>query len=266
MKMRKLFFVLITVCGALLPPTIFAAPSCGDQDFTGTYGIMAEGAITVPGFPITGPFAQAGQARADGAGNVVMTSVLSYNGFLFNATLEATYVVASDCTITIQVPAAIPLNQPQTFRGILSEGGREFSLMMTNPLGQTMTAVLTKQDNRTCSAKDLSGAYAVLLKGAVVTPAVAGITGQFVRGGKLVADGAGNFTAETSANYNGFLIQPENFSGTYTVAGDCSLTLQYDQSGVSNTWMGALVKHSGRAIVIVSSPTGFAIVGTLDRQ
>ena len=59
MKTGVLGFALVLLAGALPGQRLFATQNCGNQDFNGAFGILASGAITVPGFPITGPFARA---------------------------------------------------------------------------------------------------------------------------------------------------------------------------------------------------------------
>ncbi len=252
---------------ALYCPSLFAIDHCGGRDFQGTYGILASGAVTVPGFPITGPFARAGQVVADGSGNATFNTTASYNGLFFDESITATYEVFPNCTIEFHVEPFAPIFQPAVFEGVIADNKREVEFMIVSPPGQTIHATLVKQSQVSCSAASFAGSYALNLSGTFdlvlfqATPPFG-----FVRLGKLVADGKGHFTANTFANYNGFLIQPEEISGTYAVTANCAVALQYqDASGKEWEWKGALIDNSKGADLIVNEP-GTAINGTLKQQ
>ena len=251
-------------------PSLFAIDRCGGQDFQGTYGILASGAVTVPGFPITGPFARAGQVVADGHGNATFNTTASYNGIFFSEAITATYQVFPNCTIEFRVDAFDPIFQPAVFDGVIADNKREVQFMITSPPGQTIHATLVKQSQGRCHAGSLAGSYALNMSGTTISiplpPAPYPLLGGFVRLGKLAADGKGHFTANTFVNYNGFLITPEEISGTYAVKDNCAVTLQYqDLSGKGWEWKGALIDNSKGADLIVNEP-GTVINGTLKQQ
>jgi len=245
--------------------TLLAVQHCGAQDFKGTYGIVAHGAVTVPGFPITGPFARAGQVIADGNGKLVFNTTASYNGFLFEESIYATYVVSPDCGMVFTVEPFAPIFQNATFRALLSDNKRQVNFMITEPLGQTISAVLKKQDAGFCTEKDLAGSYDLHLTGNIVTPPAGLLPGQFVRVGRFVPDGNGHFSATTNANYNGFLIRAEELSGTYTMAANCTVRMLYTYENVPYIWNGALTDNS-KGVDLVVANDGFAISGELTQQ
>ena len=275
--MNKLLYFSLALIAGLTAQNLLATPGCNNGDFNGIYGILARGAVTVPAPPLTGPFARAGRVQADGKGNVTFNTTASYNGNMFSEQITATYAVSADCSIVFTVSPFAPVFLPATFSGHFTSDQRVVEFMITSPPGQTIHAVLTKQGFGLgegigeglfgmCGAWDLSEPFTVLLEGSVITPATGQLPGFFVRFGTVTPDGKGNFSAQTTANYNGFLIQPENFSGTYTVASDCAITMNYKFNGVSFTWSGGLFNHSRGADLIVSSPAGSAINGTLDAE
>jgi len=252
---------------------LLAIDFCGNQSFSGVYGIVANGSVTVPGFPITGPVARAGQFISDGKGNLQINTTASYNGFIFSEPIKGTYSVAPDCTVTINTFLPNPINQPAVFNGILSDNARTLTFMISNPPGQVIRAVVKKlsagedddsQGRAACSNRSLSRPSALFLQGFVINAVTGQFPGEFVRVGKFTPDGAGHFTAQTTANYEGVVIQPENFSGTYSVARDCSLSVTYTFMGQTFTWNGALI--NGGADLIVANPAGSAIAGTLSTQ
>lgn len=247
--------------------TLFALDRCGNQDFRGTYGILGSGAVTVPGFPITGPFGRAGIFVADGNGNFEAHTIASYNGLFFEEPISGTYQVFQDCRIEFQVLPFAPVGLPATFEGVIADNKHEVQFMIADPPGQTIHATLRKQSQHHCSAQNLSGGYALDLSGAYyVVENQMPVLWQFVRTGKLEADGRGSFTASTMANYNGFMITPEDIAGTYTVEMNCTVTLQYkDAQGETKQWKGALFDNSKGAYVIVLD-AGSIIFGTLKQQ
>jgi hypothetical protein len=202
MKITTLGLALVLLAG-VPSERLFARPGCGNEDFQGTYAILGNGAVTVPAPPLTGPFARAGLVQADGKGSSVVYSTGSYNGNLFSEPISTTYTVSSDCNIVFTVPPFAPIGLPATFTGLLSDDRRQVVFMITSPPGQTIRAIITKQDNgngRGCTEKDLSRPYSLFLQGNVITPAVGQLPGEFVRVGKFTPDGNGNFSAETNAN------------------------------------------------------------------
>ena len=239
---------------------LLAVQNCVTQDFRGTYGMVAHGAVTVPGFPITGPFARAGHVAADGRGNIVFNTVASYNGIPFNESITGTYAMSPDCSMVFTVQPFAPIFQLATFNAFLSDNKRQVDFMITVPLGQVISAVLKKQD-AACTERDLSGPYILHMTGSVVTP----VQFPFARVGKFIPDGHGHFFAQTTANNGGASILPEDFSGTYTVAKDCTVNIQYTFQNTAYDWTGALVENGKGADLIVSNP-GFVIAGTLTQQ
>lgn len=264
MKTALLTFALALVTCAS-NQSLLAVQNCNDQDFNGNYGIVAHGAVTAPGFPITGPFARAGRVLADGQGSVTFETTASYNGYLFTEALTATYSVSPDCTIVFNVQPFAPIYQNAVFKGVLSDNKRQVNFMIAEPLFQTISAVLTKQDSQVCNARSLSGPYALHMTGNIVVAPAGLQPGEFVRVGKFVPDGKGNFSAETNANYNGFVIRAEALAGTFAVNADCTVNIQYTYDGVPYTWHGA-VAENGKRLEVVVAKDGFAVAGELIGQ
>jgi hypothetical protein len=254
----------LSVLACIPVKSLLAVQNCTTQDFKGTYGIVAHGAVTVPGFPITGPFARAGQVVADGNGKLVFNTTASYNGFLFSEAISATYTVSADCSMTFKVDPFAPIFLPATFKAFLSDNKRQVDFMIFEPPGQAISAVLKKQD-QDCNASNFSGPYVLHMTGSVVVAPAGTAPGIFVRVGKIIPDGKGRFSAETNANYSGAIILAENFAGTYTVAQDCTVNIQYTFNSVPYVWSGALVAN-GKGVDLVVATVGLAIAGELTEQ
>jgi hypothetical protein len=264
MKRGTFIFVFVLLLCAQ-GQRLLAAGKCSNRDFNGTYGIVAHGAVTVPGYPITGPFARAGQVTADGNGNLLFNTTASYNGYLFSEEIYATYAVASDCTMVFNVQPFAPIYQNATFKALFSDNKRRVDFMIADPPGQVISAVLQKQNSSACAERTLSGPYGLHLTGDVITAPAGLPSGKFVRVGSFTPDGTGHFSAQTNTNYNGFVIREEDFSGTYTVAGNCTVNIQYTYENVTYLWTGAIVDN-GQGVDLVVANIGFAIAGELNQQ
>src|SRR5438105_74411 len=82
----------------------FAKPGCTTQQVQGTYGLLANGFVLVPGSPISGPFMRIGTFSADGKGGAVISTLAIYNGINFGPEFfSGTYSVTSDCTIDLHL-------------------------------------------------------------------------------------------------------------------------------------------------------------------
>jgi len=274
MSQRVLGFALVLFV-VLSGQALFATQHCNTNDFSGSYGMVANGSVTVPALPITGPFRRAGLMQADGKGNMQVNTTASYNGLIFNEQITGTYQVSSDCSVTFYLTPFAPVFLPAQLNGFLSDNGKHLTFMIVQPPGQTISALVTRQNEgggegngRGCSNNDLSKVYVLWMQGNtpnLQSPVPGQLPWEFVRAGTVSFDGRGNFSAQTTANYNGFLFQPENFTGTYSVAKDCSVTLQYTFQNTPNTWVGAVVDNGDGVDLIVSNP-GVVINGTLEQQ
>lgn len=189
----------------------------------------------------------------------------SYNGQIQPFDATASYTVNPDCTLTFSLTLPPPINLPATLQAVLSQNNGQMTAMITNPPGTTVLSTHVKQLINSCKTSDVTGAYVIDLEGA--NPAIgSNPAGPFRRAGKFIADGSGNFTMSTLANYSGQLTQ-ETSTGTYTVDSSCNLALNYNYSAggsspATMSFTGALV-GAGYDAMIVSTTPGWTISGTL---
>jgi hypothetical protein len=264
----KRFHFAVSIAGLMFLGSGVAARgaiTCSTSDYSGTYAFYTTGALLqLPpqAAILLGPFAQSGIFTSDGQGNVIIESNASYNGFIQSGNATSTYSITPDCVVTFTLTLPFPLSVPSTFTGILSHSNRQDTVMITDPPGSVIVGRHVKQDQRFCGLTDFSGAYQIDIGGTVSAPRER--AGLFQRIGRLVADGAGRFTAKTLGNYNGRLV-PEDFSGTYDVSAKCFVNLKYTYGGENLTINGALGGHGETAMVMVMSP-GWAVSGHLRAQ
>ncbi len=244
-----------------------AGTTCSNADYRGVYTYFSDGAfqdLPPQAAVLAGPFAQAGILIPDGQGNVTLEANASYNGNIAPLFTEATYSVTPDCLISFTVPLPPPLTGVVTkFYGVLAENARQTALMLTEPTVGVLPAAQYKQDIRFCGMGDFSGGWQIDMGGSIVAPKER--AGLFHRIGRLTADGNGNFTATSVADYNNRFVS-EDFSGTYTVNSKCFVSLQYkSSSGEDLTIVGPLAGRGEAALVMVASP-GWAVKGWLRQQ
>jgi hypothetical protein len=245
-----------------------AAITCTNADYNGHYAFASVGSlITLPpeGALFTGPITQSGRFNPDGQGNGPINTFASYNGFETNGyTPGATYSVSPNCIITFNLVLPLPLGAASTFQGILSAKGNQMVLMLTTPSGTEIVGQHIKQHLLFCGFADFSGAYQIDLSGSIVRPNE--IAGQYRQLGRLVSDGAGNFTASAITNYAGRIVR-ESFTGTYTVNSSCFVNLSYTSVSAAQTVTlnGGLGGH-GEIVMVTVLSQGWGVSGTLRAQ
>jgi hypothetical protein len=277
-------------------PDVHAAPPCSNRDFNGVYGTIARGALFVlpPVFaPLVGPVIKVAQTIADGNGNVSEFSYATYNGIVVKEQpYFGTYSVNPDCTIVLNwmTPLPIVVNGtvvqftppiPLQFDGALADGGSDvlvrISSVLAGPPGSIIRVHMQRQpkdegsDDQTlaCSERMLSGGYQLDLYGDVTDtsrypwPPLPFFA--FARQGTLAFDGEGGFTGDTTASYGGLSVVPETLKGTYSIDSSCNVTMR-STSGAPFTWRGVMTGGGAGADVMVTSPQGAVIGGTLLRQ
>ena len=144
-------------------------------------------------------------------------------------------------------------------------------MILVNPPGSTIIISLRQQNKGSCSVGDLNGGYTIEMRGTTGLPA--GPAVPFARLGRVVFDGQGTFSTQSTVSSGGKL-GPDNFSGSYTVQSSCEFTMNY---GGGNTWAGVLMDKSTAANIMVTGPTvfppgipfpvaGLVVSGTLRKQ
>jgi hypothetical protein len=242
--------------------------TCLTADYNGTYAFYSSGyflQLPSSAASLNGRFVQAGTFTSNGLGFATIQSTASYNGLVQPFNTTATYSMNADCTLSFSLTLPPPLNLPATLQAVLSQNNGQMSAMITDPPGATIISTHVKQYVQFCKQTDLNGAYVIDLEGA--SPAVgSNPAGPFRRAGRLIADGAGNFTASSLANYSGTLVR-EIFSGTYNLDGNCTLSLNYSygtggSAALNISLTGALAGAGYDAMMVTTTP-GWTVSGTL---
>ena len=124
-----------------------------------------------------------------------------------------------------------------------------------------------------CTEADFKGVFGITVTGTVL-PGLP-ISGVFGRLGRVVADGAGNTSVTSLADYNGFggpnspttATVQEDFAGVYQVRDDCYLTWQatLPTGNLAIRFEGVIASDGNEVTLFVADPPGAVLVGSLKR-
>lgn len=249
----------------MFSPLLAIAQECGNSDFKGVYGALAQGSfiVTPPGIP-PGPTVRVGRVEVDGKGNASIKATLSLAGVILDEEYGGNYTIGADCTasVTLLIPfPGVPAPVPFKFAGVLSDEGRQQDIILVEPPGTTVRITLRKMRKPSCSASDLAGAYMVNMSGFTLFQ-IGYPPGEFARVGRMEFDGKGAFTAATQASIGGRLV-PEKIGGTYTVDSSCIFRLGFSNSLIPDRWVGMLTDGGTAAYVMTAAPAGAAVAGKM---
>jgi hypothetical protein len=245
---------------------------CSNARFIGVYAAVAKGEFNLPLLgSLNGPTTRIGRVQVDGLGNSEISAVTSLNGVVLKESYEGNYTIFADCTarVVLNIPFPGVGFIPFQFAGVVSDSFHQMDIMLVNPPGSTVGLTLRRQGDETnCSNNDLNGGYTVDMRG--FTNLANPPATSFYRLGRVVFDGKGGFAAQTNSSTAG-TIEPDNFSGSYSVDRSCFFTMSYG----NEEWTGIIRDNSTNAVVIVSGPVltteqplalGVVVSGTLTRQ
>ena len=121
-----------------------------------------------------------------------------------------------------------------------------------------------QQSRRNCSVHTIRGDYSYTAQGTILPGSPLPVPpGLFVSIGKVTLDGFGNITEHiTNDNFNGLILPPTNFTGTYTVDGDCGGTAIL----VGRAPYKFTIADGGKEIFFMIDAPGTVVTGTAKRQ
>ena len=123
----------------------------------------------------------------------------------------------------------------------------------------TLVAVVSASA-ATCSNATLHGSYGLHATGTVP----GGL--PFAAVGRFTFDGKGNLTGKLFVRVNGNNVEPPEFSGTYSVSPDCTVTDSWGPP-INSTHVAVIVEEGkGYAILSNTSGSGETISGDAKRQ
>jgi len=231
------------------------AQNCTNANFSGTYFYVQQGAYVLSGATV--PYAAVGTLKADGNGNVTGSGT-EHNGLstVDTISLSGTYSVSANCsgTETLNVVPQDGSSHIETVAFQIMEGSRE-GVAISTRTGDVVSSTSYKA-RTTCNVGSLKGTYGGSATGFTFAP---GDLGVLV--GSVTFDGNGNVTASSGAE-NDLAAGPSTLSGsgTYTVASNCTGTLNVD----GETEAIELAEGGHVLFLLEGGPTAIPAVGVLD--
>jgi hypothetical protein len=241
-----------------------AASGCNTGQLFGTYNVEVgsigfQGAITLPpttttaaviGFAnnpnsLSGKIAGLGRYYFDGTGNIIGVTAASSTSPAVTLNV-GTFSVNTDCS------ASVKFTSGAAYDLYLANNGQQAVYVRTDPLGGSEFGILRGAG----SCVNLNGSYTFQVGGVSTQSPTSGPTGAYAysAAGTLALDGIGNFNlAQSLVTSAG--PQKSTASGTYTVGGDCSVTLKFNSTGNSSFVIPASFK-----ILMIDSSTGMVAV------
>lgn len=225
----KFAFIALALCGLCFAD---GHQPCRTSDVNGTYAFLANGAVLVPGAPISGPFSRVGTLTADGKGGIHFATLALYNGVNFGLeSFGGTYSVTSDCAFDMHVAVPAPVFANAEFKGQIALGGDDLAFMLVNtdgpPAISTVAGFGQARNRRSCVSETIGGSWRMEINGTSNIPPTPGLPGTPYRQvGQFVLDGKAGLLASFVTSTNG-LISNDTGAGTYKVNSDCTFDLNY---------------------------------------
>ncbi len=263
MSRRKLFglSLMLLVLSAARP--LYASPpgNCSLATLNGNYSFF-EAATLIGDPPMR--MVTSGFIHFDGYGNSSGESITNVEG-LGVAGVDAftgTYAVNSDCTYSGDLTGG---GVTFHFVGTIAGAGmlQETHYVITDP-GWIAPGTVKKIQPTACSLATLKGSYALYGEGTVTA---SNPSPPITHVGMVTYDGAGNFLGSDTIMLNGALV-PDTFTGTYTVTGECMISVEIASTAVGVVHEKGWIVGQGKATevhLIVTDP-GFVFRETTRAQ
>jgi hypothetical protein len=264
MNLSKAFALMLSLVLTAIPLTaqtnVAKSPRCSVATLNGSYGFTAQGTI------MTDPLIQlvsTGIIKYDGAGNLFGESVTSDgSGASAPGNFVGTYTVSPDCIVTGQHTGdgeTLHFVGPITGNGML----QEIHWVLTDP-GFVGAGTTKKMPEGRCSLATLKGSYGLFGQGAVTAynpPA------PITHAGGFSYDGKGKFAGSDTISLNGSIV-PDQFTGTYTVSQDCTISVEINSTAVGFVHQLGRITGEGknREVHLIITDPGFLFLETTRRQ
>lgn len=227
MSSRRLIGISLALFLLVTAPMLYASPpgNCSLATLNGSYGFFEK--ATLVGEPAM-RMVTSGIIRFDGSGNNSGDSITNIEGWGVSGvdTFTGTYAVNPDCTYSGELTGG---GVTFHFVGTITGAGmsQEMRYVITDP-GWVALGTVKRIRPAACSLATLKGSYALFGEGTVTTFTPAA---PIAHAGMVTYDGAGKFSGSDTIMLNGALI-PDTFTGTYTVTGECKISVEIASTAV----------------------------------
>jgi hypothetical protein len=124
--------------------TALAEERCSTAMVRGAYAVYGQGTVFVGSPPQPGLEVDVGLAAIDGKGNMTGSITFSFNGTIFRTKYIGSYLVNSDCTITLTTHD--DLGETLQQEGVVLDNGDEIRFIGTDP-GRVIARVAQRLNN-----------------------------------------------------------------------------------------------------------------------
>jgi hypothetical protein len=243
MDLKKLAIVLLFT--AAIGVGSASAASCTLATFDGVYGFITNG------YDGSYPAVSAGQAVADGKGDISGSFNYSVGGEQFSFTFSGNYTMEKNCTGTLTYTAD---NETIHFNFVMDDTSKGAQLARTDA-GYIFTGLAIPQGTETCGLSGKSSTFAFNLFGGLSGTGAVAYTGQ------LILDGKGSLTGTETLNLDGTITSGVSLTGTYTQGSNCLGTLQTVASGHATQNFATVAV--GKELLLVETDSGSIVGGTM---
>ncbi len=248
-KLVVLSLMLLVLCAAR--PLYASSPgNCSLATLHGSYSFFE--AATLIGDPATN-MVTSGIIYFDGNGNSSGESITNVEGWGVAGVdfFTGTYLVNSDCTYSGDLTGG---GVTFHFAGTIAGAGllRETHYVITD-LGWIAPGTLKRIQPAPCSLATLKGSYALYGEGTITA---FNPSQPITHVGNVAYDGEGNFFGSDTIMLNGALV-PDTFTGTYTVTGECMISVEIASTAVGVVHEKGWIVGQGKATevhLIVTDP------------
>lgn len=197
----------------------------------------------------------------DGAGHFTSTFWGSFAGISFQATDAGTYAVEPDCTYSDYLPSS----NLHSKGVIIGDGMKQEIHLVYTDAWVFGSVTLKKTSQGACSLASIAGSFALFGEG-TFTPAGTPVRTNHV--GTVTFDGAGHFTGKDTANIIGTPSFDRDFTGTYNVNEDCTVTAEIMSPTAGVVHEAGVITGTGvnQEIHMIVLDPGWTFAETLKRQ
>jgi uncharacterized protein (TIGR03437 family) len=234
--------------GTLLPS------SC--TSLSGEYAFSGSGFALTAG-SVSGANEISGLLQFGASGVVTASWNIGANGTPAAATATGQYTFTPPCTASATLKDSSGNAWSLQFT-VTAESGSNFIVSATSPAAMFIGSGHTQATTPACSVSTLTGVLSLVLTGRNVTSSGV-LAGSFQGTGSATFDGDGNVVFLLAANTNQLLNQTETLSGTYTLASNCTGTLNISSGDTAS--FALIASDTGQTFTITGGDGTYALTG-----
>ena len=255
---------LTKLSALLLPLSFFAihaqaqiSGTCNNSSLNGTYPYLLSGTVKNGNSNVA--YEELGKLSVDGKGGLSGSSTTSTAGVPAQTTFSGTYSVQSNCSGT---GTWTTNSQTTTFSFQIVNGG-SLALVLVTVANNVVDGRFYRPATVTgalCGAGTVSGTYGLLLGGNTFA---GGVSTRYDLESQVAFDGKGGLSLNGMVNQGAGAV-PLTGNGTYSIASDCSGTVQISTASGALSFVVARIE--GGTVILLEADPNTTISGTANPQ